>query len=96
MTDADCRPLSDQWITEMSRYFSKEKTIVIGYGSYKRVKNSLLNLLIRFETVFTAMQYFSYAKIGLPYMAVGRSLAYQKDEFFNAICRYSKREDRPI
>jgi glycosyltransferase involved in cell wall biosynthesis len=84
LTDADCRPLSDQWITEMSRHFSKEKTIVIGYGSYKKVKNSLLNLLIRFETVFTAMQYFSYAKIGHPYMAVGRNLAYQKDEFFNA------------
>ena len=83
-TDADCRPVSNNWITEMSRHFTNKKSIVIGYGAYKKVENNLLNILIRFETVFTAMQYFSYANIGHPYMAVGRNLAYQKDEFFNA------------
>lgn len=83
-TDADCKPLSKQWITKMSGYFSDQKTIVLGYGSYTPVKNSILNKLIRFETLLTAVQYFSYAKIGLPYMGVGRNLAYHKDEFFNA------------
>jgi hypothetical protein len=37
--------------------------------------------MIRFETVLTAVQYFSWAKSGLPYMGVGRNLAY-KEEFF--------------
>ncbi|MCK5400003.1 MAG: glycosyl transferase family 2, partial [Flavobacteriaceae bacterium] len=47
-------------------------------------KHSFLNSLIRYETLLTAIQYFSYAKLGIPYMAVGRNLAYRKDEFFKA------------
>lgn len=82
-TDADCVPTSNQWIKEMSSHFCNSKTIVIGYGAYKKVKRSLLNSLIRFETLLTAIQYFSYTKLGMPYMAVGRNLAYRKEEFFN-------------
>ena len=83
LTDADCIPRSDQWIRTMSSHFSNQKTVVIGYGAYKRKKGSFLNLLIRFETLLTAIQYFAYALRGLPYMAVGRNLAYRRDEFFN-------------
>ncbi len=82
-TDADCRPLSKYWITEMTKHFEDKKSIVLGYGAYKR-SNSFLNKLIRFETLMTAVQYFSYAKSGIPYMGVGRNLAYQKNEFFKA------------
>lgn len=83
-TDADCKPLSPHWISEMSSQFSNTKTLVLGYGAYQKKKLSLLNKLIRFETLITAIQYFSYTIIGLPYMAVGRNLAYRKEEFFNA------------
>ncbi|WP_204346756.1 glycosyltransferase [Psychroserpens algicola] len=83
-TDADCKPLSNRWISEMTNRFSTTKSIVIGYGPYKKIKGSLLNLLIRFETFMTAVQYLSYAKLGLPYMAVGRNLAYKKAQFFEA------------
>lgn len=82
-TDADCRPNSDQWIKEMTSRFSADKTIVLGYGAYDKIPNSFLNKLIRFETLLTAVQYFSWAKSGLPYMGVGRNLAYKKEEFFN-------------
>ena len=30
--DADCRPESDNWISEMSSHFTLKKTIVLGYG----------------------------------------------------------------
>jgi glycosyltransferase involved in cell wall biosynthesis len=83
-TDADCKPISKHWIGEMSSLFSKSKTIVLGYGAYKKEKKSFLNKLIRFETLLTAIQYFSYAKLGHPYMAVGRNLAYTKEIFFEA------------
>ena len=46
------------------------------------MKFSLLNKLIRYETLLTAIQYFSYAKLGTPYMGVGRNLAYTKSDFF--------------
>jgi glycosyltransferase involved in cell wall biosynthesis len=80
--DADCYPNSKSWITEMSANFTTEKTIVLGYGAYQKIQNSFLNKIIRFETLFTAMQYFGWAKNGNPYMGVGRNLAYKKSEFF--------------
>ncbi|MGB1309485.1 MAG: glycosyltransferase, partial [Oceanihabitans sp.] len=83
-TDADCKPNSTYWLKEMSSHFSQNHNIVLGYGAYAKINNSLLNKLIRFETVLTALQYFSFAKSGIPFMGVGRNLAYTKDTFFNA------------
>ena len=80
--DADCYPSSTKWISEISSNFTMQKTIVLGYGAYDKVPKSFLNKIIRFETLMTAVQYFSWAKIGKPYMGVGRNLAYKKDEFF--------------
>lgn len=77
-SDADCKPNSKNWILEITQHFSEEKSIVLGYGAHQKNKKNWLNKLIRFETLFTAIQYFSYAKIGLPYMGVGRNLAYKK------------------
>ena len=83
-TDADCYPASKDWITSMSSQFTMHKTIVLGYGAYEKVANSFLNKIIRFETMLTAVQYFSWAKMGYPYMGIGRNLAYKKEEFYNA------------
>ncbi|MEG1227784.1 MAG: glycosyltransferase [Flavobacterium sp.] len=82
-TDADCYPTSKEWITAMTSQFTMNKTIVLGYGGYEKIERSLLNKIIRFETILTAIQYFSWAKAGFPYMGVGRNLAYKKEEFFN-------------
>ncbi|WP_179317892.1 glycosyltransferase [Winogradskyella undariae] len=82
-TDADCTPNSDQWLSQLTSHFSNEKSIILGYGAYAKKKFSILNKLIRFETVMTALQYFSYAKMGIPYMGVGRNLAYKKNVFFD-------------
>jgi glycosyltransferase involved in cell wall biosynthesis len=82
-TDADCRITSENWILEMTSHFSFKKTIVLGYGAYNKIKGSVLNKIIRFDGVISAIQYFSWAKIGKPYMGIGRNLAYKKSEFFN-------------
>ena len=81
-TDADCIPSSNNWIANMSSQFTVEKTIVLGYGAYEKIGGSFLNKIIRFETLLTAMQYFSWAKLGKPYMGIGRNLAYKREEFF--------------
>ena len=82
LTDADCYPVSNLWLQKMASNFTREKKIILGYGGYER-RRGLLNLLIRYETVFTAIQYLSYAIKGRPYMGVGRNLAYEKELFFN-------------
>lgn len=81
-TDADCIPFSKEWISNMSSQFTQEKTIVLGYGAYEKIGGSFLNKIIRFETLLSATQYFSWAKLGKPYMGVGRNLAYKREEFF--------------
>jgi hypothetical protein len=55
----------------------------LGYGPYEKIAGSFLNKMIRFETMLTAVQYFSWAKMGYPYMGIGRNLAYKKEEFYN-------------
>lgn len=81
-TDADCYPASTDWITGMTSQFTANRTIVLGYGAYEKVKNSFVNKIIRFDAMLTATQYFAWAKIGRPFSGEGRNLAYKKDEFF--------------
>lgn len=81
-TDADCAPQSKNWIQKMSQHFQPNISIVLGYGGYFKHRGSLLNKLIRFETLLTAIQYFSYARLGSPYMGVGRNLAYTSRQFY--------------
>lgn len=82
LTDADCKPVSKSWITEMTCQLNNDKEIVLGYGAHTKVRNSFLNKLVRFETLITAIRFFSFAKLGIPYMGVGRNLAYKKSTFF--------------
>jgi cellulose synthase/poly-beta-1,6-N-acetylglucosamine synthase-like glycosyltransferase len=80
-TDADCKPLSNQWLKKMMQNFSPETEIVIGYSKYEK-HHGLLNKLIRFDAFHIAMQYLSFAMAGRPYMGTGRNLAYKKNLFF--------------
>jgi len=81
LTDADCYPENNNWIATMAKHFVENKSIVLGYGGYRK-KKTLLNMLIRFDTSMIALNYFSLALIGKPYMGVGRNLAYRKSLFF--------------
>lgn len=80
--DSSCYPTSKDWIASMSSQFTMKRNIVLGYGGYEKRANSLLNKIIRFDTLLTATQYFSWANIGKPYMGVGRNMAYKREEFF--------------
>lgn len=80
-TDADCVPASPNWLRGMQQPLDPNLTIVLGYSPYFK-KKSLLNCIIRMETFFTAVNYLSFALKGMPYMGVGRNMAYQKSLFF--------------
>jgi len=80
-TDADCLPASENWLLNMQQPEDENVEIVLGYSPYLKKRN-LLNALIRFETFFTAVNYLSFALKGMPYMGVGRNMAYKKSLFF--------------
>ncbi len=79
LTDADCFPTSNHWIEQMAKPIHKYD-IVLGYSPYYSEKG-LLNELIQFETIYTAIQYLGFAKAGIPYMGVGRNVLYAKKLF---------------
>ena len=81
LTDADCLPASEHWISSMQDTYDDKTELVLGYGPYHKQK-SLLNKLIRWETYYSALQYLSYALAGIPYMGVGRNLSYKKTLFY--------------
>lgn len=82
LTDVDCAASSDYWIRDMAGMFTPEKEIILGYSPFKS-ELGFLNKFIRYEAFITAMQYFSFALAKIPYMGVGRNLAYRKQIFFD-------------
>lgn len=80
LTDADCKPNSKNWLKHVSQELSSGKELVIGYSPYAR-KKGFLNKLIRFDTAWIGMNYLSMALARIPYMSVGRNLAYTKHLF---------------
>ncbi len=80
LTDADCAAGSNQWIKAMAQHLKNNKEIVLGYSPY-HTKTGWLNQWIRFEAIYTALQYFSFALWGKTYMGVGRNLLYKKSLF---------------
>lgn len=80
LTDADCRPASENWVKKMEEGYGEGVEIVLGYGAYEKLPG-FLNKVIRFETFHSALQYFSYALAGQTYMGVGRNLSYKRRLF---------------
>lgn len=79
-TDADCAPASNLWLRKIVEKFSDKKQIVLGYGPYNK-RRGFLNKIIRFDTTMIAVNYFSMALNRIPYMGVGRNMAYTKSAF---------------
>lgn len=84
LTDADCRPESNQWIRELVAPFARTGIeVVIGYGGYF-YEPGMVNRLTRYQTLYSGLQYMGAALAGHPYMGVGRNLAYSKALFFRS------------
>lgn len=89
LTDADCVPESNHWISSMMEGFQQPKgkkqqpEIVLGFGAYFKEKG-FVNRLVRFDTLFNGLHYLGAAICRHPYMGVGRNLAYKKSLFFES------------
>jgi hypothetical protein len=64
----------------MASKFNDQKQIVIGYGPFTKSKG-IINKIIRFDTAWIGVSYLSMALAKLPYMGVGRNIAYTKSVF---------------
>lgn len=83
LTDADCIPNSDQWIRKMTAPVREEgKTFAVGFSGYQK-ESGMLNRWIQFETILTALFYFSFGLWKAPFMGIGRNLSYRKSFFMD-------------
>jgi glycosyltransferase involved in cell wall biosynthesis len=82
LTDADCKPLSKQWIAKTSAQRTEDKKIILGLSLFQ-FNYRPVNFISRIESFHTAMQYMNFALAKLPYMGVGRNLAYTQKLFFD-------------
>ncbi len=80
-TDADCYPMSDDWLRQMASALMRKK-IVLGFSPY-RTEAGLLNDLIRYDAYKIGLTYLSFARSGIPYMGVGRNMGYHSYLFFD-------------
>lgn len=88
-TDADCTPASDKWLRGVGEALIKND-VVLGYGALQGT--GFAAQLSDYETVQTALRYWSYALIGKAYMGVGRNLAYRKSAM-QAVQALNKHQD---
>lgn len=77
LTDADCKPISNQWIKSHNQYADEKNTVILGYGKHEKQKG-FLNMLIRYDTASIAINYMNRALWKYPYMGVGRNIGYSK------------------
>ncbi|NDE03251.1 MAG: glycosyltransferase [Flavobacteriia bacterium] len=80
LTDADCQPLSNQWLKHMISGVSAQRQFVIGYSPFTKSKG-FLNKLVRYDNAWMGASSFSYALADKPFKASGRNLAYTKALF---------------
>ncbi|CAH1000854.1 hypothetical protein LEM8419_01918 [Neolewinella maritima] len=83
LTDADCTPATDQWLRYMVAPLTRGDQLVLGCSPY-RYRPGTLAFWQRFEATHTALQYQGLARLGHPYMGVGRNLAYYRSFFTSA------------
>ncbi len=83
LTDADCL-VGPDWLAAMVTPFVQDPEgkleFVLGFSPHMRA-HGLLDKIIGAETLHTAFLYLGFAAAGMPYMAVGRNLAYRKSLF---------------
>ncbi len=94
-TDPYCRASSNHWIKKMQRNIIPKVSFVLGYERYER-KKGLFNRFIRFDRMFTALQYFSLALAGNPFKGFDKNICYRKSFFFkckNFASRYQLTND---
>lgn len=83
LTEANCKPLSDNWLRAMARNFVPGIDVVLGYTRMASEAGAKGRGFHLFDRMTFALRFLSYAIMKKPYMGVGSNLAYRKECFFD-------------
>jgi hypothetical protein len=81
-TEPSCEPVGDQWLCSMSRNFSENKTIILGFSPLSR-GIGLKSKFAAYDNLINGLQCLSLALFNHPYRGIGRNMAYKKSHFFD-------------
>lgn len=81
-TDADCRPWTPHWISDIVHTYTPDTQYVLGYGGYYR-NHTIIGHLTAYDTITSAIQFLGMAAHRHPYMGVGRNMSYRRSTFFD-------------
>jgi glycosyltransferase involved in cell wall biosynthesis len=80
-TEADCRPLSKDWIRTMARNYTNDTDLVLGFCAYTESKG-FFHKLIAYDNLINGLEYISSALKKNPFGGNGRNLSYRRPLFF--------------
>lgn len=81
-TEAHCKPVSNNWLTEFAKEFVKGNDIVLGACRLDIKKRVPMRKFIQYDNMIHSLKYLSMAIMSKPFMGIGRNLAYKKEVFF--------------
>jgi glycosyltransferase involved in cell wall biosynthesis len=79
--EAQCRPLTNQWLDAMVRNYTPPTMIVLGFCAY-RTSKGFFHKFVSYDNLLSGLQYISAAMINRPYTGDGRNLSYRKSLFY--------------
>ena len=80
VTDPYSRPVSKNWLRCLSRHFTSDTEIVLGYSNYTSNNSSFARQIIT-DNILNTMRYMGKALNGHAYMGIGHNMAYRKDTY---------------
>lgn len=80
-TEANCKPLSTDWITSFGNAYKENTEIVLGFCAYTCNKG-FMHQLIAYDNLLSGLRYLSSALRRRPFTGNGRNLSYRKELFF--------------
>ncbi len=84
LTDANARPLGNQWLAHMMEPFASSATeVVLGIGRYARPESLLGRYTCIFDQAADTATWLAAALAGHPYRGCGFNLAYRRQLFFD-------------
>ena len=81
LTDADCSPTSNHWLSLMVAPLKEFETAIVIGGAPLRPNQSKTSVLGSIESILIMLQYMSWAFLKKPYMGVGRNMSFTKGTF---------------
>lgn len=80
VTDPYSRPASKSWLRSLSKHFTSDTEIVLGYSNYASDNTSFATHIIT-DNLFNSMRYLGRAIDNHAYMGIGHNMAYRKDTY---------------